>query len=1179
VETRLALRTIEAALAPTGEAALAEVHGAVGSLGPALAAHMARRWPGDGPILYVVPEEDDVEARIADLSFFLGPAHNADDALAAPSVIEFPAPDTSPYAEVQPDRRTVMRRQALLYRLAAGVAPPVLICAASALFRRVIPKDQTLALSRTVRTGETLDRDELVAALRRAGFSRTQVVDDPGTFAVRGAVVDVFPPVYRHPVRIELFGDEVESIRLFDAATQRSLRQLETLVFHPVRETVRTAGADPRGRFLAAVDQAAFPSSKARYLLEQIEAGEEFFGAEALAPIFHDRMVSVFEYLPTTSRLVLEDPLAILEQARRATTKLREGAAHRRAEHRLALDPEEFVLSEDEAEASLQTRSRLILRPLEIANSAADPGEACRVRLDAEANTTLRTELLQERGNEDLSHALRSRLRHWLALRYRVLLSAPSRSHADRLLGVLQALGLEAEVEHDSRTALARVLHESEAPSLTVVVGPLTRGFRLPHDRVALIAEGEVFGARAHRESTATRAPAFGDLAEITEGDLVVHEEQGIARYRGLKKLELRGVAQDFMHLEYDGGSLYVPVYRIGQVHRFTGGTVDTVRLDKMGGSTWVEKRRRVSAEAHKMAEELLQLYAQRQALPGHAFPAPDLVFHEFEESFAFEETPDQAKAIEAVLGDLQRDTPMDRLVCGDVGYGKTEVALRAAVLAALGGKQVALLAPTTVLVEQHLVTFSERLRDFPVSVASLSRFRGRTEQQRAVAALAAGKLDIVIGTHRLLSRDVRFARLGLLIIDEEQRFGVAHKERLKEMRSQVDVLTLTATPIPRTLQMSMAGLREISIISTPPADRLAIRTFVCGFDPELLREAIAKELARGGQIFFVHNRVEDLEKWTREIQGLAPQARVGMAHGQMPEGKLEEVMIDFVDGRFDILCCTTIVESGLDIPRANTMIVNQADRFGLAQLYQLRGRIGRSKQRAFCYLVIPPEGTLSSEAKQRLSVLQRFTELGAGFQVATHDLEIRGAGELLGHRQSGMVAAVGFDTYARILEEAVAELRGQPIRTEFDPEIAVDLPAYLPADYIPDTGQRLDFYRRLAQARDEDQIRQLEVELEDRYGPRPDEARLLTEVMVDKTLVRQLGARAYELSPTRLTLTAGSDTRLDPAKVMRLVQRRDGRWKLTPDMRLTYTFDDKEKQARLPTARARLREVLACLV
>src|SRR6185295_7889743 len=573
--------------------------------------------------------------------------------------------------------------------------------------------------------------------------------------------------------------------------------------------------------------------------------------------------------------------------------------------------------------------------------------------------------------------------------------------------------------------------------------------------------------------------------------------------------------------------------------------------------------------------EELMQLYAQRAALEGHAFPPPDAVFSAFEETFPFEETPDQAKAIETVLADMQNGVPMDRLICGDVGYGKTEVALRASLLAVLGGKQVAVLAPTTVLAEQHFVTFSDRFADFPVRVAVLSRFRSKAEQQKTVAALLEGKVDVVVGTHRVLSRDVRFRDLGLLVVDEEQRFGVAHKERLKELRTQVDVLTLTATPIPRTLQMAMGGLREISIIATPPADRLAIRTFVCRWDPPLLAEAIRKELARGGQVFFVHNRIEDLAARARDIQALAPEARVAVGHGQMAEGELEKVMIDFVDGRYDILCCTTIIESGLDIPRANTMIVHNADRFGLAQLYQLRGRIGRAKERAFCYLVIPNEEAMTSEAKQRLAVLQRFTELGAGFQVATHDLEIRGAGELLGEKQSGALAAVGFDTYARILEEAVAELRGQPIKAERDPEISVDVPAFLPDDYIPDTGQRLELYRRFAQARDEDEVRELLVELEDRYGALPDEARLLGEVMIDKTIVRRIGALGYELGPLRLVLSVGSDTRLQPAKVMKLVQKKGSRWKLTPDMRLHYTFDDREKKDRLPAARERLKEVL----
>ena len=1179
METRL--RDIEALLENAGAGTAAEVYGAAGALGSAIAAFLARGTRGHGPLLYLVAAEELVETRCADLSFFLAPRKSTEDPLAPLPVLDLPAPEVSPHAEMQPDRRTVMRRLALLYRLGHGQAPAVVVASAAAAFRRVIPPKQFADLCRVIEAHSTLDRDALVSDLCRAGYGRAQVVEDPGTFAVRGAVIDVFPPIYKHPVRIELFGDEVESVRLYDAATQRTLRTIDRVALHPVRETVVTTGAEVRSRLLAAADHAAYPSSKTRTLLEQIERGEDFFGSESLAPIFHARLGSFFDYLPQHARIVVEDPAALMEEARRSFSRVRESALHRRAEHRLALDAEEFLLDEEQAHLALCSWPRLELRAVEVTQpELADAPAAPRIRVTAESNTSLRAELLHQRGDEDLGHALCERIRLWQAGGTRVCLVAPSRAHADRLAGVLRAFGLQADAPRDHSEGGGHGLLTRGAArlSLQILVGPLTRGFRLPEDRLVLIAEEEIFGARAHRVAPAATAPGFGDLAEIAEGDLVVHDEQGVGRYRGLKKLTLRGVAQDFLHLAYDGGGLYVPVYRIGVVHRFVGGTPETVRLDKLGGATWVEKRRRVSAEARKLAEDLLQLYAQRQALPGHAFPPPDVIFREFEETFPFEETADQDRAIAAVLADMQDEAPMDRLVCGDVGYGKTEVALRASLLAALGGRQVALLAPTTVLVEQHAVTFAERLRDFPVRVASLSRFRSKREQRDTLAALAAGKLDVVIGTHRLLSRDVHFHNLGLLIIDEEQRFGVAHKERLKEMRSQVDVLTLTATPIPRTLQMAMTGLREISIIATPPADRLAIRTFVCGFDPDLLREAIAKELARGGQVFFVHNRVEDLPKWTREVSALAPGARVGMAHGQMPEAKLERVMIDFVDGRYDILCCTTIIESGLDIPRANTMIVNHADRYGLAQLYQLRGRIGRAKERAFCYLVIPSEAALSAQARQRLEVLQRFIELGAGFQVATHDLEIRGAGEILGDRQSGLLAAVGFDTYARILEEAVAELRGQPIRSEFDPEIAVDLPAFLPDDYIPDTGQRLDFYRRLAQARDESDVRETLAELEDRYGPLPDEARLLGEVMSDKTLVRRTGARAYELTAGRLVLSAGPDARLDPAKVMRLVQRKGSRWKLSPDMRLSYAFDDEEKRDHLGAARKRLQEVLACV-
>jgi len=1148
------------------------VFGATPPVAAAIAAHLANA----GPILHLVADEDQVETRCSALEFFLESPPKSDDPLAPPSVMALPVGEVSPYAEVQPDRRTAMARLALLYRLAHGLAPPALVASAAALFRRVVPPGPFAHLCGSVEVGQTLDRAALVRDLLAGGFARAPVVDDPGTFAVRGAVVDVFSPVYRHPVRVELFGDEVESLRLFDAATQRSLRPVERFVFHAVRETVVTVGANPRARVLEAADRAAYPSSKTRSILERIEAGEEFFGIEALAPAFHERMGSFFEYLPASTTMVVEDPEAVLEQARREMSRLRESAKHRLLDHRLALDAREFFLDENERGAALAGRPRVDLHTVEIEPTPPDPDSASlRLRVCARPTVSLRAELRKDRTDQDIGPALGRKLRAWLEAGARVCLVAPGRGHRERLAAVLSALGFAPKMRH-GRGGILSLLAEDGA-ALFVLVGPLTRGFELPADGLVVVAEEEIFGPRAHRPPPSAKATSFGDLSGIAEGDLVVHDEHGVGRYRGLAKLAVRGVTHDFLHLEYLGGALYLPVYRVSVIRRFAGGSPESVRLDKLGGATWTEKRRRVSAATRKMAEELLQLYAQRRALPGHAFPPPDVMFREFEETFAFEETADQERAIAEVLADMQSEIPMDRLVCGDVGYGKTEVALRAALLAVLGGRQVAVLAPTTVLVEQHFVTFGDRLRDFPVRVASLSRFRKGAEQKAILRDLEAGKVDVVIGTHRLLSRDVRFKQLGLLIIDEEQHFGVGHKERLKEMRSQVDVLTLTATPIPRTLQMGLGGLREISVIATPPADRLSIRTFLCQFDPGLLGEAIAKEIARGGQVFFVHNRVEDLAKWTKEIRALAPQARVAMAHGQMPESKLQKVMIDFVDGRYDILCCTTIIESGLDIPRANTMIVNHADRFGLAQLYQLRGRIGRSRERAYCYLVVPSHQRMTDEAAQRLAVLQRFTELGAGFQIATADLEIRGAGELLGTKQSGLLAMVGFDTYARILEEAVAELRGQPIRGEHDPEITVDVPAFLPDDHIPDPGQRLELYRRLGQARDEDEVRNLAVEIEDRYGRLPEEAQLLCEVMVDKTLVRRMGARGYELGALRLVLFLGPEPLLDAAKIMHLVQGKDGRWKLTPEMRLSYTFTEAERAHRMSAARERLRQVAAC--
>ncbi|HEX4456441.1 MAG TPA: transcription-repair coupling factor, partial [Polyangia bacterium] len=597
------------------------------------------------------------------------------------------------------------------------------------------------------------------------------------------------------------------------------------------------------------------------------------------------------------------------------------------------------------------------------------------------------------------------------------------------------------------------------------------------------------------------------------------------------------------------------------------------------GGETWKKTKGKIAKEVRQLAEELLQLYAQRKSLPGHSFalaPATETMFREFEATFPFEETPDQQKAIDDVLEDLDQQRPMDRLVCGDVGYGKTEVALRAALKVVLAGKQVAVLAPTTVLVEQHANNFAARYAGLPVNVRSLSRFKPRQDQQETLKTLEAGKVDVVVGTHRLLSADVRFKDLGLIIVDEEQRFGVTHKERLKKMRTQVDVLTLTATPIPRTLHMALMGLRDLSIITTPPVDRLAIRTVVSKYNDALVIDGVKKELARGGQVFFVHNRIEDIHEWSRKLREILPDVKIAIGHGQMGGEELEQVMVDFVDGKTQLLLCTTIIESGLDIPRANTMFVNRADMFGLAQLYQLRGRIGRAKERAFCYLIIPNEEGLGADAKKRLAVLQRFTELGAGFNIASHDLESRGAGDLLGAKQSGAIAAVGFETYTAMLEEAVAALKGEPVHEERDPELTCDLPGFIPDDYLPDVGQRLEFYRRLSSARDEQEVQEIVVEISDRYGPPPDEVDVLCDIMIVKGLGRRLGARAIELTEVRMALALGDDTPLQPAAVMKLVNAKNSQWKLTPDMRLSRGFLPAERDQRVQLAKKLLGDLVA---
>jgi transcription-repair coupling factor (superfamily II helicase) len=706
------------------------------------------------------------------------------------------------------------------------------------------------------------------------------------------------------------------------------------------------------------------------------------------------------------------------------------------------------------------------------------------------------------------------------------------------------------------------------------VLADLSAGFRLPDEKLAVITEEEIFGQRTRRRgATEARAKALlSSLAALREGDYVVHADHGVARYRGLQHLRMGTVEGDFLHLEYAGEDrLYVPIDRIDKVQKYVGGEGHTPRLDRMGGGAWEKAKVKARAAIEELARELLKIYARRQMNEGFVYSPPDHLFRAFEATFPYEETADQLAAINDVLRDMAGERPMDRLICGDVGYGKTEVAIRAAYKAVLDGKQVAVLVPTTILARQHGETFRQRFAGAPVTVDMVSRFRTPAEQKQILGRAAEGKVDILIGTHRLLQQDVKFKDLGLIIIDEEQRFGVSHKEKLKKLRAEVDVLTLTATPIPRTLHMSMMGMRDLSVIDTPPIDRLAIRTYVTRFDDELIREAILRELRRGGQVFFVHNRVQSIAAMGEFLQKLVPEARIAVGHGQMPEKELEEVMVGFIEGRSNVLVASTIIENGLDIPRANTIIINRADCFGLAQLYQLRGRVGRSDRRAYAYLLIPGEGLLTREARERLRVLQELTELGAGFRVASHDLELRGAGDLLGANQSGQIAAIGFEMYTELLEETIQELKGMARQEKVDPELRLGLSAFLPEKYVPDPNQRLVFYKKMVAAEEEEELYLLTDELRDRYGELPPPAALLLQTMKLRVLCKRLKIEQAEYDGRQLTLAFHSGTPVPPEKILQLLEDPADRYRFSPDFRLSIRLGRLQGEEILSAAKKEL--------
>jgi transcription-repair coupling factor (superfamily II helicase) len=1080
------------------------------------------------PLILVTPDGDTAANFLKDLEFF---GSGADLTSGGWSRLrEFPAHDLVAFQSLERDAEVSAARLAAAYLVLKTREIFILVAPAAALRQKLPPQDRLVEACQYLVAGEDIDRQAFLNKLQMGGYERRPLVEERGEFSVRGGIIDLFPPLYEQPVRLEFWGDTLESLRFFDPSSQRSQKALEELVILPVSEVYLDEAA--RKRALMGRRRRQDP-----HFWQKIQEGLHFPGIERHLAEFYPETQTLWDYLPPETLVVEWDPLN-LDQALK------------NLEQETAKEPSGW-LDDRPWSTSRGALATVFCHLLPLGEVAARRSFFFQVR----KNDGLAQELSREGGEDHrLIPPLTRRLLAWQDLGLHVVLVCRNRHRAERLRELLQEEGLTAELNFSP---------EWEAPRrVEVTVGEISGGFRFLAGGLIILTEDEALGYRPEgRRRRDIRPPQhLTSLEDLQPGDFVVHVDHGIGIYRGLVKLEAAGAVNDFLELEYQGGDrLFLPVDRLHLVQKYLGVEGVSPKVDKLGGKSWERTKGRVKKAVEKIARELVELYAARRVLPGQAFSPPDSVYREFEASFPYEETRDQLQAIQDVLDDLREPKPMDRLICGDVGYGKTEVALRAAFKVAMDGFQVAFLVPTTILAEQHFETFRKRLAPYPLEVQVLSRFKPPAVQKRIISGLAQGKVDIVIGTHRLLSRDVVFRNLGLVIIDEEQRFGVRQKEKLKEWRRTVDVLTLTATPIPRTLQLSLTGLRELSLINTPPENRRAVRTYICRPEKAVLQAAIRRELARGGQVFFVHNRIQNLDTWRRYVQSLVPEARVAMAHGQMPERELEGVMLRFWRGEVDVLVCTAIIEAGLDIPAANTLIVNRAHTMGLAQLYQLRGRVGRGNVQAYAYLLVPEESVLSREAQKRLKALMEFTELGSGFKIALHDLQIRGAGNLLGQAQSGHLAEVGCELYLQLLEEAIREFKGEaPEEVVPDPEIRIPLKAYLPEDYVPDIQQRLALYRRLSGRLTPAMVEELAAELQDRFGPLPPEGQELLQVVRTKERLRQLGIKRLEVRNGYAILEFAQPERLDLPKLLALLQKRPEKYRLSPDQTLRLSLPEE---------------------
>ena len=1107
--------------------------------------------------LIVTASDEAAERLYEDLQFFHAMLGLSPEALAL-----FPEWETLPYEATPPHVELIARRMKTLHRLVGagearvprasagatgdglspaqmGQARAVLITSVPALIQRLLPPSVLSGACLRITPGETLERATLASGLLRLGYRQGSVVEIPGEFSVRGGIVDIYSTAYSDPLRVEFLGDTIESVRVFDTATQKSTTTLTEAWLLPARELIYPA---------------EHPDA-----LTPLPPDAEWRGPE-----IYQSMETLLDYFPDPPVLVLDQPEALAKKAKEFREEAEE-AYHRHAAAAEAAYPTPDLLYLP-WEAILQaTRSWpcVAVEPVASLGSSWQPV----VTFPGQSPNSVG---LAQRGmpfSETLT--ILDRLRSAGP----VLIVARSRGQVDRLLALFG--------EHDLPAAGWKPQHwissSKDKPPFYLLQGDLSAGFVSAEGRLTIVTEEELFAkGMRHRPAPKSKTATFlSSLEDLNVGDYVVHVQHGIGRYQGIRRLSVQEFESDYLILEFAGGDkLYVPLDRLNQVQRYRGAEGEVARMDRLGGTSWARTTARVKQGIEEMAQELVDLYANREVIHRTGYGTDSTLTHEFEAAFEYEETPDQLRAIEDIKGDMESRKPMDRLVCGDVGYGKTEVAMRAAFKAVEDNRQVAVLVPTTLLAQQHYENFSQRFSPFPARVAMLSRFQTPKEINSVLRELAAGTVDVVIGTHRLLQKDVQFRNLGLVVIDEEQWFGVRHKERLKQLRTQVDVLTLTATPIPRTLQMAMSGVRDLSVIDTPPTGRLAIRSQVLRFNDTVIREAIIRELGRGGQVFFVHNRVETMEQMGAWLQQLVPEARIVMAHGQMEERLLASVMLKFLHREADVLLASAIIQSGLDVPNANTILINRADTFGLAQLYQLRGRVGRAGHQAYAYFLTPDEGLLSGDAQKRLVAIQEFTELGSGFRIAAADLEIRGAGNLLGKQQSGHIAAVGLDLYLQMVEQTVQRLKGTVIEEEPDPTLHLNVSAFIPEDYVGDTHQRLSLYKRLSSCQQVGDLALLYGESQDRYGGLPAPVERLFEVMQIRLLAKALRLASVEVKLGTVVIAFDHKGRVPEAGIRQLMDRYQRRLRLLSPL----SFELRMPQPDWPALFPELNEALQTL-